>query len=82
LRKNSTFPKKVLDCAALAPTTIDSTPMKMAMKLKLKNPQAYHSHSLRRTGATLLAMAGRTQEQIKTMGNWISASAVIRYIKL
>ncbi len=42
---------------------------------------AYHSHSLRRTGATLLAIAGRSEEQIKTMGNWSSASAVIRYIE-
>ena len=53
----------------------------MAEKLNLKNPTDYHSHSLRRTGATLLAMAGRTEEQIKTMGNWSSASAVIRYIE-
>jgi len=74
-------PKNVLDCAPLARTTIDSTPTKMATKLKLENPMAYHSHSLRRTGATLLAMAGRTEEQIKTMGNWTSASAVIRYIE-
>ena len=74
-------PKNVMDFAALAPTTIDSTPTKMADKLKLKNPLEYHSHSLRRTGATLLAMAGKTEEQIKTMGNWSSASAVIRYIE-
>ena len=53
----------------------------MVEKLNLKNPTDYHSHSLRRTGATLLAMAGRTEEQIKTMGNWSSASAVIRYIE-
>jgi len=53
----------------------------MAEKLNLKNPTDYHSHSLRRTGATLLAMAGRTEEQIKTMGNWSGASAVIRYIE-
>ena len=80
-RRIPPLPKNVLDFAALAPTTIDSTPTKMAAKLKLDNPKAYHSHSLRRTGATLLALAGRTEEQIKTMGNWSSASAVIRYIE-
>ena len=40
----------------------------------------YHSHSLRRTGATLLAIAGRTEEQIKVMGNWTSSAAASRYI--
>jgi len=74
-------PKNALDFAPLASSTVDSTPTKMASKLKLPNPLAYHSHSLRRTGATLLAIAGRSEEQIKTMGNWSSASAVIRYIE-
>jgi len=74
-------PKNVMDFAALAPTTIESTPQKMAVKLKLQNPKSYHSHSMRRTGATLLAMAGRSEEQIKTMGNWTSVHAIMRYIE-
>jgi len=69
-------------CASktLAPSTIDGIPAKLAFSLKLKDWKEYHSHSLRRTGATLLAIMGRTEEQIKVMGNWTSSAAASRYI--
>ena len=49
-------PKAVSDAKPLAHSTVDSTPSKMAMKLKLENPSQYHSHSLRRTGAASLTV--------------------------
>jgi len=52
--------------------------MKMAKALGL--PLLFHSCSLRRTGATLLATECRTEEQIKVMGNWTSSAAASRYI--
>ena len=74
------FPKQVCDCKALARSTIDAVAMKMARVLDLPEVSLYHSHSLRRTGATLMAIGGRTEEQIKVMGNWTSSSAASRYI--
>jgi len=64
----------------LAPSTIDGIPAKLAYSLKLKDWRLYHPHSLRRTGGTLLAIMGRTEEQIKVMGNWTSSAAASRYI--
>jgi len=64
----------------LASSTVDSVASKMAVSLKLPNPSLFHSHSLRRTGATLLALAGRSEEDIMAMGNWSSSSAAKRYI--
>jgi len=63
------FPKQVSDCKILAHSTIDSVSMKMAKALGLPNATLFHSHSLRRTGATLLAIGNRTEEQIKVTGN-------------
>jgi len=53
----------------------------MAVKLKKPNPSLFHSHSLRTTGPTLLAMAGRSEEDIMPMGEWTSSSAAKRYIE-
>lgn len=64
----------------LATSTVDSVAFKMAKLPKLPNPEHFHSHSLRRTGATLLPIAGRSEEDIMAMGNWISSSAARRYI--
>jgi len=74
-------PKDVCEARALAHSTVDSIPTKMAHKLQLTDPQQYHSHSLRRTGATLLALSGRTNEEIRAMGNWTGLQAVNRYIE-
>jgi len=65
----------------LAASSVDCVAFKMAVKLGKSNPSLFHSHSLRRTGATLLAMAGRTEEDIMSMGNWTSSSAAKRYIE-
>jgi len=72
--------KEICESRTLAPTTIEGIPAKLAYSLKLKDWRSYHSHSLRRTGATLLAIMGRTEEQIKVMGNWTSSAAASRYI--
>ena len=71
---------KRLDGRAIAASTLNCIPRKMAELLKLDRVEDFSSHSLRRTGASLLALMGRTEEQIKVMGNWTSCSAANRYI--
>jgi len=73
-------PKEVCFSRPLAASTVDAVASKMATILNLPNPSLFHSHSLRRTGATLLALAGRSEEDIMAMGNWSSSSAAKRYI--
>jgi len=80
-RSVAPHPKAVYDSKPLAATTLDSIPTRMAEAIKLPDSKRYHSHSMRRTGATLLAIMGRTDEQIKTMGNWKSSSVASRYIE-
>jgi len=72
--------KEAAESRVLAPSTIDGIPAKLTFSMKLKDWRNYHSHSLRRSGATLLAIMGRTEEQIKVMGNWTSSAAASRYI--
>ena len=67
-------------CNATNASTLNCIPRNMAQMIKTDHPEEYTSHSLRRTGATLLALMGRTEEQIKVMGNWTSSSAASRYI--
>jgi len=65
---------------ACGDSVFDSVCSKMATLLKLPNPEKYHSHSMRRTGASLLAMNGGSEQQIKSMGNWKSSTVANRYI--
>ena len=69
-----------VETRVLAHTTVDETAVKMARLIHLPDEKQYHSHTLRRTGATLLAIMGRTEEQIMIMGNWSSSTAARRYI--
>jgi len=68
------------DSKPLAHSTLDSVPFKMAVLLNLPYPSLFYFHSLRRTGTNLLALAGRSEEDIMAMGNWSSSSAAKRYI--
>jgi hypothetical protein len=52
----------------------------MARFLKLPNPESYTSHSIRRTGATLLAEQGITTEALRQYGGWKNASTAQVYI--
>ena len=71
---------KGIERRVLARSTVDDVPVKLATLIQLSNAKQYHSHSLRRTGATLMAIMGRTEEQIMVMGNWTSSTAARRYI--
>jgi len=68
-------------CNATNASTLNCIPRNMAEMVEIDHPEQFHSHSLRRTGATLLAMAGRSEEDIMSMGNWTSSSAAKRYIE-
>lgn len=53
----------------------------IAKWLKLPNPDSYTSHSLRRTGATLLAEGGITTEALRQYGGWKNAGTAQMYIE-
>jgi len=71
--------RRRLDVRRFSKKKLGETPKKMAMLLKIE-PDLFRSHSLRRTGASLMAANGATGEQIKAMGNWVSSSVAHRYV--
>jgi len=81
-RPISPQPKTVISPdKVLSETTVGSVAFKMASLIELPNDEIFTSHSLRRTRATLLALAGRTEEDIMAMGNWSNSSSCKRYIQ-
>jgi len=71
--------KRRLDSKRFGKKKIDEIPKKMADLLKI-DPDLFRSHSMRRTGASLMAANGSTDEQIKSMGNWTSSTVAHRYV--
>lgn len=53
----------------------------IARFLKLPKPESYTSHSIRRTGATILAETNFTTEAIRQYGGWKNASTAQLYIE-
>lgn len=52
----------------------------IATFLKLKNPELYTSHALRRSSASLAANAGCSVEDIQNLGNWGNAKIANHYV--
>ena len=53
----------------------------IARFLKLPNPEDYTSHSIRRSGSTILAEAGFSTEALRQYGGWKNASTAQIYIE-
>jgi hypothetical protein len=60
--------------------TISQIGQKVTYFLGLNNPEAYTSHSFRRTGSTLLANEGISLFNLKRFGRWKSDSVAQRYV--
>lgn len=61
--------------------TLAGITKKIAEYLELPEPSKYTSHSLRRTGATLLAEKGVSTEALRAYGGWKNASTAQVYIE-
>jgi integrase len=61
--------------------SISQIGQKVAYFLGLNNPEAYTSHSFRRTGSTLLANEGISLFNLKRFGRWKSDSVAQRYVE-
>ena len=53
----------------------------MAADLGKSNPQKYTTHTYRRTGASILAALGATNEELRQMGDWKSPQVAARYVE-
>lgn len=60
--------------------SISAVPSKIALFLKLENPEKYTGHSFRRTSATLLANTGVDVLALKRHGGWKSANIAESYV--
>lgn len=60
--------------------TMAKIPFKIAIFLKLKNPQSYTGHCFRRTSATLLVNAGGDLVTLKQHGGWESGKIAEGYV--
>jgi integrase len=61
--------------------TIASYPQEIASFLNLNNPSSYTGHSLRKTGATLLADSGVDVINIQRAGGWSSPNIASKYVQ-
>lgn len=64
----------------LGKNTMAGVTKEMAEFLQLPHPEMYTSHSLRRTGATLLAEQGISTEALRQYGGWKNATTAQVYI--
>lgn len=61
--------------------TLGKIAKKIALYMKLPDPELYTGHSFRRSSATLLANAGEGMIGIKQLGGWKSTSVAEQYIE-
>lgn len=64
----------------ISATTVAEAIVRLGKLAKID--KRFTSHSMRRTGTTLMAAAGCTTHQIQRMGNWRSATVAERYVDL
>lgn len=53
----------------------------IALDLKKENSEEYTTHCYRRTGASILASLGASNEEIRVMGDWKSSDVATHYIR-
>ena len=73
--KTNKFTKRFLGKNNLAKAGI-----RIATRLGLQNPELYTGHCWRRTGATILAEAGATEQMIMAYGSWSTPKVARMYI--
>ena len=66
--------------SVIGKNTFDKLAREIAAELGKENPKGYTTHSFRRSGATILAALGLSNEELRQMGDWKSPQVAARYV--
>jgi len=69
------------DDAAVGKNHFDTLSKQIAKDLGKDDFESYTTHSYRRTGATMLATMGASNEELRLMGDWISPQVASHYVQ-
>ena len=66
--------------SVIGKNTFDKLAREIAVELGKEDPKGYTTHSFRRSGATILAALGLSNEELWLIGDWKSPQVAVRYV--